>query len=96
MNHQRFTWDEKKRLLNLKKHGLDFSHAEKVLLSPIHTYEDKRYSYSERRFTTLGFFEGKPVAITHTETDYEIRIISFRRATRRETEILYSEVMWRN
>lgn len=93
MNQQRFTWDEKKRLLNLKKHGFNFADAEAVLLRGNYVYEDKRYSYSERRFITLGFLRNTPVAIPHTETDYEIRIISFRKADRRETKILYSHVI---
>ncbi|WP_295999840.1 BrnT family toxin [Rugamonas sp.] len=93
MKQQRFTWDEKKRLLNLKKHGYDFAQAEAVFLRENYVREDKRHFYSERRFITLGFLGSTAVAITHTETDYEIRIISFRRADRRETEILYSQVI---
>lgn len=96
MNQQRLTWDEKKRLFNLKKHGFDFTDAEIVLFRENYVYEDKRYPYSERRFITLGFLGNTPVAITHTETNYEIRIISFRRADRRETALLYSHLIWRN
>jgi len=94
MNQARFTWDEKKRKLNLKKHGFDFADAEAVVRRENYVYEDRRYSYSERRFITLGFSGNTPVAITHTETSYEIRIISFRKADRRETALLYSHIIW--
>ena len=43
MNQQRFTWDEKKRKLNLKKHGFDFADAEAVIRRENYVYEDRRY-----------------------------------------------------
>jgi len=33
-----------------------------------------------------------PVSIVHTETEYEIRVIPFRKATKREAEICCREV----
>ena len=56
------------------------------------TFEDDRFSYGERRFVTLGLLAGVPVSIVHTESEHEIRIISFRKATRRETQIYFDEV----
>jgi uncharacterized DUF497 family protein len=35
---------------------------------------------------------GIPVSIVHTETDHEIRVISFRKATKREAKIYFSEI----
>ncbi|MGI0135257.1 MAG: BrnT family toxin [Candidatus Micrarchaeaceae archaeon] len=55
-------------------------------------YEDDRFSYREQRFVTLGLLAGVPVSIVHTETEHEIRIISFRQATRREAQLFFSEV----
>ena len=62
--------------------------TERVFNGPTFTYEDDRFHYAERRFVTLGFLEGMPVSIVHTETTDRIHIISFRKATRRETAIL--------
>ena len=48
----RFSWDEKKRRLNLKQHGLDFVDAPRVFEGPTFTFEDDRESVSspfERR-----------------------------------------------
>ena len=57
-----------------------------------YTFEDDRLSYGERRFVTLGLLAGIPVSVVHTETDHEIRIISFRQATRREASIFFNEI----
>ena len=48
--------------------------------------------YSEQRFVTPGLLAGVPVSIVHTETAHEIRIISFRQATRREAQIFFDAV----
>lgn len=88
----RFFWDESKRVRNLKDHGLDFVDAPSVFEGITFTFEDDRLAYSEQRFVSLGFLAGVPISIVHTENNYEIRIISFRKATKRETEILYSQI----
>ncbi|HEY4595771.1 MAG TPA: BrnT family toxin [Thermoanaerobaculia bacterium] len=88
----RFTWDEAKRDANLRKHGLDFADAPEVFAGPTCTVEDSRLAYGEQRLMTLGFLRGLAVSILHTETDYEIRIISFRNATKRETDFLFENL----
>ena len=85
-----FTWSERKRQLNLVQHGLDFADTPAVFAGLTFTYEDDRFRYHEQRFVTLGLLADAPVSIVHTETAHEIRIISFRKATRGETRI-YSE-----
>ena len=88
----RITWDEPKRKRNLREHGLDFVDAQRVFNSLTFTYEDDRFRYEEQRFVTLGLFEGIPVSIVHTETKDRIHIISFRKATKRETAILFENL----
>jgi uncharacterized DUF497 family protein len=46
----------------------------------------------EQRFVTLGLFRGIPVSIVHTETKDRIHVISFRKATKRETAILFQDI----
>ena len=87
-----FTWSERKRSLNLKQHGIDFLDAVAVFEGLTFTYEDDRLSYREQRFVTLGLLAGVPVSIVHTETEHEIRIISFRQATRRETQLFFNAI----
>lgn len=82
-----FTWHEAKRRRNIKDHGLDFVDAARVFQGPTFTYEDDRFSYGEQRFVTLGLLADVAVSVVHTETEHEIHVISFRKATKRETAI---------
>ena len=88
----RFTWDEKKRNLNLQQHGFDFADALPVFGGLTYTYEDDRFNYGEQRFVTLGMLQGVVVSIVHTETPRRIHIISFRKATRHEQIIYYQNI----
>ena len=87
-----FTWSEAKRESNRVRHRLDFADAVTVFAGITFTFEDTRFCYGERRYITLGLLRGKPVCIVHTEHANQIRIISFRKATRREAEIYFEEV----
>jgi uncharacterized DUF497 family protein len=84
----RFERDESKRRSNLRCHGLDFRDVGRVFAELTFTYEDDRFAYVEQRFITLGFLGQVVVSIVHTESPALIRMISFRRATRREEAIL--------
>lgn len=86
-----YTWDEAKRQSNLRKHGLDFADAPAVFDWWPVTYEDTRFHYSERRFNTIGIFRGVTVVLTYTEHGNEIRIISFRKADKREADKFYRQ-----
>lgn len=87
-----FTWSKAKRSANLKAHGLDFVDAPRVFEGLTFTFGDDRFAYGEERFVTLGLLAGTPVSIVHTETAYEIRIISFRKATQREARIYFQQI----
>ncbi len=87
-----FTWSEAKRTINIKAHGLDFVDAQSVFDGLTYTFEDDRFSYGEQRFVTLGLLTGAPVSVVHTESEYEIRIISFRKATKRESQIYFDAI----
>ena len=88
----RFTWSERKRAINLREHGLDFLDAPRVFEGLTFTYEDDRFAYGEQRFITLDLLAGVPISVAHTESDDEIRIISFRKATGREEKRFFNEV----
>jgi uncharacterized protein len=88
----RFIWDENKRRSNLAKHGFDFADAAMVFAGAAFTYEDDRYAYGEQRFTTLGLLDQFLVAIAHTESNDEIRVISMRRGTKREQLIFFQNL----
>ena len=56
------------------------------------TFEDDRFSYGEQRFVTLGWLAGITVSVVNTENEHEIRVISFRKATKRESQIYFDEI----
>ena len=79
-----FGWDPAKNGINFRKHGLDFEDAELVLAGRCFTFEDRRLEYGEERLITLGALEGRTVVVTHVQRGDSIRIISMRKANRRE------------
>ena len=87
-----FTWSETKRAVNIKAHGLDFLDAGSVFEGVTFTFEDDRFSYGEQRFVTLGMLAGVPVSVVHTENKHGIHVISFRKATKRESQIYFNEI----
>jgi uncharacterized DUF497 family protein len=87
-----FSWDETKRLSNLRKHGIDFRDSPKIFSGFTLTEEDDRESYGERRLLTLGLLEDQVVSITHTDRGVDIRIISIRKATKHEARFYFSQI----
>jgi uncharacterized protein len=87
-----FNWSETKRASNIRDHGLDFVDAPLVFEGLTYTFEDDRFSYGEQRFVTLGLLADIVVSVVHTENDHEIRIISFRQATKRESQIYFHAI----
>lgn len=63
-----------------------------MFAGPTVTYEDDRFAYGEQRFVTLGLLGGTAVSIVHSETQEQIRIISFRKATRHEEAFLFKHL----
>ncbi len=87
-------WDEAKRRLNLRKHGIDFADADRIFRGVTFTAEDTREDYGEQRFLTLGLLEDQVVSVTHTEQGEEIRIISIRKATKHEARFYFSQITY--
>jgi len=86
------TWDESKRKLNLRKHGIDFREAEAIFDGPTVTAEDTRIPYGEQRLVTVGVLNGVVVSMTYTERNDDLRIISIRRALKHETHFYLSKI----
>ena len=79
-----YEWGETKSRENLSRHGLSFDDAEIVFAGPCVTFEDNRFDTGEPRFITLGYLEGRVVVVAHTPRGVRMRIISMRKANRRE------------
>lgn len=86
----KYEWDEKKRESNLLKHGLDFVDAWIVLERDTSiTFEDIKHSQAERRQITIGYLDDTLcTVVVHTTRTGVIRIISFRRANKKEKALL--------
>jgi uncharacterized DUF497 family protein len=81
-----FEWDPAKAARNLAKHGVSFDEASTVFGDPLAgTIVDPRHSGEEPRFITIGLStRQRLIVVAHAEREDRIRIISARRATRRE------------
>ena len=51
-------WDEKKRLENLRKHGVDFRDTREMFDGPMLVKSDKRQDYGEDRYIGVGLIKG--------------------------------------
>ena len=82
-------FDSDKNEFNIAKHGYDLRLAIFVLSDPSAvTVQDTRKSYGEDRFITIGVFGDEiVVVVVHTPRGKLTRIISMRRANRKERKI---------
>jgi uncharacterized DUF497 family protein len=80
----KFEWDSNKNDRNFKKRGLDFEDAVIVFSGPTIHMEDQRENYGESRWIVYGLLMEVVVVIVYTVRGDRIRIISMRRATKKE------------
>lgn len=85
----KFEWDVPKAAANLKKHHVSFDEAKSVFYDEfaVQFFDDER-SPDEDRFLMLGMSSGaKLLIVCHCEREHGevIRIISARKATKRES-----------
>jgi uncharacterized DUF497 family protein len=88
-----FSWDARKALSNLKKHGVSFEEAATVFADPDGLeWDDPEHSDAEIRSKRLGAsITGRILIVIYTprKVNYAkeiIRIISARQATRKERQ----------
>lgn len=88
-----FEWDEDKNKTNLAKHGIDFETAALVFKDDNRLeYFDFAHSLEEERFITIGMINDVTVVVVvvYTVRTSAIRIISARKATKRERNFYYA------
>lgn len=77
--------DPVKAAANLKKHGVSFADAEGALFDPMALTVEDIGAVGETRFVSMGLGSaGEILVVVYTYRDGEPRLISARRATRRE------------
>lgn len=85
-----FEWDDEKDEVNRAKHGIGFEEAKVIFAHPVVTALDDRRDYGEKRFISYGRIgESVVVAVVHTARFGRIRLISARKANRKERRAYY-------
>lgn len=89
-----FEWDNNKNNTNIKKHGISFDEAKTVFSDPFaRLISDPDHSEEEDRFILLGMSMSLKILVVchcYRKDDSVIRIVSARKATRKE-EAIYKE-----
>jgi uncharacterized DUF497 family protein len=86
----RIEFDAAKNEANIAKHGVDLRSAEDFDFDTAVYAEDDRKHYGETRYIALGRLSGRLHVMVFTLRDESIRVISLRKANKRE-EKLYNE-----
>ncbi len=85
----RFEWDPSKDKINRAKHGLSFEEAIELFRSGVDYLEiyDEEHSDEEDRFIAVGPITRGVIVVAYTERDDDVlRLLSARRATRKERQ----------
>ena len=94
MKNLNFSWDDKKNLANQKKHHVSFEEAQTVFFDE-HAieFDDPDHSENENRFLLLGLSHKNAgfwlFATAFKVSESEIRIISARKATKKEQTVYF-------
>jgi len=71
---------------NLAKHGVSLARAAELFEQPFREIEDLRADYGERRFIAYGVIEERLFACVYVWRGGRRRVVSLRKANRRETD----------
>ena len=79
-----YAWDERKRVSNLRKHGVDFAIVQNFDFETALVLRDNRKNYGEERYRAYGTINGRLHALVFTRREGRIRVISLRKSNTRE------------
>ena len=82
-----FEWDEAKSEWTRRHRGFSFEQAARIFAGPVQSIPDKRRDYGEERIIAIGESAGEVLVVVYTDRGSARRIISARRASRRERQI---------
>ena len=82
-----FEWDDAKSNACFADRGFDFAYVVRAFLDEYRIVGlDHRWDYGEERYRLLGAIEGRAFLVIYTIRGSRIRIISARKANRREVQ----------
>ena len=88
---ENFIWDDDKNDFNTRKHGISFDEAKTVFLDDYAVFlKDDEHSVSEERFIIIGKSRQSNLLVVchcYRENDTIIRLISARKADKKETDL---------
>ncbi len=84
-------FDTNKNAANIRLRGLSFERVVDFDFENAVYRQDSRRDYGEIRIRTLGFLDGRLHALVFTETAKGVRVISFRKANKREVKTYEQE-----
>lgn len=79
-----FGWDEGKHKRNVRSRGIGFDVAARIFEGRTVEWLDDRFDYGERRIRAIGEADGGLLTVVYTLRGEVRRIISARRANRKE------------
>jgi uncharacterized DUF497 family protein len=79
-----YEWDEDKRIANLARHKVDFADAVDFDWDTAFETIDDRSDYDEERWVAIGLIGNKVHVLVYTVRAQKIRLISLRKANKRE------------
>lgn len=91
----KITFDPSKNALNISERQLPFTRAAEFKWDSAVFKEDVRKNYPERRYVAIGYLDERLHVMCFSETDLGIRVISFRKANKRE-ELDYEQKITTN
>ena len=82
-----FEWDDAKSAKNRRERGFGFDWAALIFEGAVIEWSDVREAWGEDRVVAVGSVDGVVLAVIYTDRDDVRRIISARRARRKEEEL---------
>ncbi len=81
-----FEWDEAKHARTLRERGIGFDDGARIFEGPVIIWQDARGNCGEDRFRAVGKSEDDILHVVFTWRGDRVRIISVRRASRKESK----------
>jgi len=81
-----YVYDPAKDRTNRAKHGVSLALAEVLFAGPHLSMTDDRFEYGEAREVAFGLINDRLFVCVYTDQEAERRVISLRRANRREVK----------